>query len=47
MNRDTRYLLCGLLAFSLGTDTSHAFLGGLGKRGYEKKRRRGADGEGA
>lgn len=37
MNRDTRYLLCGLLAFSLGTDTSHAFLGGLGKRGDEKK----------
>jgi len=37
MNRDTRYLLCGLLAFSLGTGTSHAFLGGLTKRGEEKK----------
>jgi len=37
MTRDTRYLLCGILAFSLGTGTSHAFLGGLLKRGEEKK----------
>lgn len=37
MTRDTRYLICGLLAFFLSTGTSHAFLGGLLKRGEEKK----------
>lgn len=39
MTRDMRYLHLGLVAvfLSLGTDTSHAFLGGLLKRGEEKK----------
>jgi outer membrane protein assembly factor BamD len=37
MIRHPRYLLCGILAFSLGTGTSQAFLGGLMKRGEEKK----------
>ncbi len=39
MTRDTRYLLPGLavLVLSLGTGTSQAFLGGLLKRGDDKK----------
>jgi len=35
--RDPRCLLAGLLAFSLGVENSHAFLGGLLKRGEDKK----------
>jgi outer membrane protein assembly factor BamD len=37
MTRELRYLLFGLLAFSMSPGTSHAFLGGLMKRGEEKK----------
>jgi len=35
--RDPRYLLAGMLAFSLGVEDSHAFLGGLLKRSEDKK----------
>jgi len=35
--RDPRCLLAGLLAFSLGVENSHAFLGGLLKRSEDKK----------
>lgn len=37
MIRDQRYLLFGILAFSLGISSSQAFLGGLLKRGDDKK----------
>lgn len=37
MMRDPRILLAGFLAFSMGVEDSHAFLGGLLKRSEDKK----------